>query len=866
MHLAGQEKWTAFFQKIRWKELLAFLFILLGIYFFRQQRHELHTLIPFLKKANSFWIGCGILVTVLYVMLQTGLLIYCFKTVQKTISWSSSLSLFLKQNFLSVFLPGGSVATFAYLPSILRRENIERQKIFQAVALQGIIGIFTVVIVGLPVILYTILNKKIIKGALAALIFACLLVVILTWLISAFRKKGKPHRLMIKFFPSTEKYIEELFSFSFSWRQFSRATLVSIGIELAGITHLYIAMLASGVSPSVEAAFTGYIVSTLFLIISPFLKGLGAVELSLVYILKLYGFSTLMALEITLLYRVFEFWLPLAAGLIAWAWKGKNIFLRLLPPVLIFLLGTVNIFSVLTPPIALRLRLIKEYIPASSIHASNGLIILTGLILIMTSAFLMKGLKGAWWLCLLLSIVSLIGHLTKALDYEEAFLALIVILILIFTRKQYRLKSNPTFSNIGLATAIGALITVLLFGAIGYYFLNKRHFGIDFNWRQSFSYAFSDILLIGQNNLHPVTNFGNEFIVFLKILASGAWIFLFYFIIRPYINKTATSNKSIDKARFLLSRYGASPLDYFKIDADKLLYISDKYEGFISYKVANGFAIVLEEPVCAENKKIPMLREFEILCRKMGLKPAFYRVDEESLYYFAELKKKKLLIGQEAIMQINDFTLEGRQNKSLRNALNSLAKKGYSVRLHNAPHTNEFIQELKLVSDEWLAAYKRNEKVFSQGMFDPVTIRQQDVIALYDNINKLVAFLTIIPDYTPDECTYDLIRKTVDAPGGCIDALVIKLVEYAKEKNLSYLNLGLVPMSGINIPDNTAERVVKYAYEKIRRFKDYQGLREFKEKYATRWVNKYLLYDNDFDLMQLPVALNKVMQPGKIKN
>jgi phosphatidylglycerol lysyltransferase len=124
-----------------------------------------------------------------------------------------------------------------------------------------------------------------------------------------------------------------------------------------------------------------------------------------------------------------------------------------------------------------------------------------------------------------------------------------------------------------------------------------------------------------------------------------------------------------------------------------------------------------------------------------------------------------------------------------------------------------------------------------------------------------VAFLNIIPDYAPGECTYDLIRKTGDAPGGCMDALIVELINYTKQKDLRHLNLGMVPLAGILQPGNAPEQLVKFAFEKIKRFRHYRGLREFKEKYATRWLNKYLVYENDFDLMQLPAALNKVMQP-----
>ena len=151
------------------------------------------------------------------------------------------------------------------------------------------------------------------------------------------------------------------------------------------------------------------------------------------------------------------------------------------------------------------------------------------------------------------------------------------------------------------------------------------------------------------------------------------------------------------------------------------------------------------------------------------------------------------------------------------------------------------------------------ELAFSQGYFDWDALRSQGIITISDPDKKIVGFLNIIPDYNPHECTYDMIRKTNDAPAGCMDGLIIELINYAKARGYQYINFGLAPMSGIETPGNTAERVVKLAYEKIRRFRHYHGLRDFKEKFVTRWLNKYLVYKNDFDLIQLPAALNKVM-------
>ncbi|CAN5768660.1 bifunctional lysylphosphatidylglycerol flippase/synthetase MprF [soil metagenome] len=857
-------KYQSIFKKIHLKELLSVLFLLLAIYFFRQERHELNAIIPALERSDPSWVLLGIFITFVYILLQAGMYVYSFASVRSKLPWLLAIELYLKRNLLSVFLPAGGVTALAYMPANLRRSEIHKKEVHQASGIYAFTGLLSLLIVGIPVIIYMFSLSKHINNATPGIISIAVLLTTLFAITYSFKTKGRFHRFFIKLFPGLENKIETILSFKLSLFNFSITTLLSVLVEFSGILHLFIAMLALGLHVSVGAALIGYIVSVILLASSPFLRGLGAVELSLAYILTVYGYSPAEALEITILYRIFEFWLPLALGIISFAAKGRNIFFRLAPAVLIFLLGIINILSTLTPPIHQRVYLLKEYIPTDLIHASNLLVLLMGLLLLVTATFLIRGLRNAWVIAVTVSLLSLILHLTKALDWEEALIAFLVLTVLLATYKQYRLKSNPALINIGIITAISLFIAVIIFQTIGFYFLDIRHFGTDFSWKQSIAFSIRSIFLLSNDALHPITKFGREFILFINVLSAASWVFFFYTFIRPYIRKEGKIT-NIEEAKALLHEYGTSAVDYFKVNDDKLIFFADNKEGFIAYRIANGFAIVLDEPVCSEENKILMLKEFDRQCRRMGLKQAYYRVDEDSMYYFESLKKNKLLIGQEAVMDIHQFSLEGKDKKSMRNGLNSLAKKGYATVVHEAPLNDQLVNELKIVSDDWLMSYEKKEAVFSQGMFDRSQIVHQDVIVLKDLENKIVAFLNIIPDYTPDGYTYDMIRKTSDAPAGCMDALIISLIGYGREKHFQWLNLGLVPLSGITDPYSTAERVVKFAYEKIKRFQHYQGLRDFKEKYATQWLNKYLVYENDFDLVQLPAALNKVMQPFKKK-
>lgn len=857
---ATRSKLQAVSPRIYGREIVAVVILLLAIVFFRSERRELLAILPQLKQANGGWMLAALLITVACVLLQSDMYVKTFAAVHLRLKWLHAISLFLKRNLISVFLPAGGVSALAYFPSQLRKQGFNRLQVHQASALYAFAGLLTVFIVGLPVVLYTMFGINGLGNAWLGLLALLIIIMLLAGIAYTIKQKKGAFRLIESRFPAFSARIHEMLSANIKRSGIRQAIFLSIGVEACGIIHIYMAMLALGLPASFSASAAAYIIAVLMMVISPFLRGLGAVELFMSFILQKFGYTAPEALSITILYRVFEFWLPLVGGVGAFSWKGRKLFARIAPSVLVFILGIVNILSAITQPIHTRMHLLREYLPLTSIHASNLLVLFAGLALLVTSAFLLKGLRSAWIMAVGLAFFSLIGHLTKALDYEEASLAAFIMLLLIATRSQYRIRSSRQRIKTGLKTAAISVAAVLLFGFISFYFIDKKHFGVDFTWQQSLLHTLKMFILVQDTTLQPLTRFAHEFVWLIRATGFITWGFLLVALIRPGFQKQTVPENAAERVQHLLAQFGASAMDYFKYYKDKLYFFSDIHEGFIAYRIARGFAIVLEEPVCASENKYSILREFDLHCKKMGLHTAFYRVNESSIPMFTRLRKNKMMIGQEAILDVTRFSIEGRDKKSLRNGLNSLQKKGFTVDIKMAPHNAEMLEELKLVSDDWLQNYNKEELVFSQGMFDERELEKQNMVLLKDADGKIKAFLNIIPDYAEEECTYDLIRKTADAPAAAMDALIIKLIEYARTNNKTYINLGMVPMTGITQPENMAERVVKLAALKIKRFQHYQGLREFKEKYASFWENKYLVYGHDFDLLQLPLALNAVMK------
>lgn len=847
--------------KIIGQFILTVFFIAIGIWFLKHEQAELVEVKNSIGNASWQWVILGIGLTIVYILLQGLMYVASFASLKIKISLTDAVVLFMKRNFVSVFLPAGGISSLAFFTGALEEKGVKETQIHFASSIYGFVGILSVVIVAVPAFIYALVEGTLGSGewyALAAILF------LLAGLIVMYRsilKRGKIYQWVAKLIPSAEVFMDDLQNNRIDKNKFYLIVFYSILIEITGISHLYVAMIALHFTPMLFTAVMGYIISVIFLIISPFLRGLGAIEVSMSYVLIRYGFSNVEAIAITFLYRFFEFWIPLFLGAFTFLLKINKLLMRIVPALLLLTLGIINIISVLTPAIAERLITAKDYLPIEAIYTSNYLVMIAGLFLLVTATFMLKGLRTAWWFAFILSIVSLIGNLTKAIDYEEATVALIVIIVLLFTKKEYYIKNNPRLRLIGLQTSILSVAAVLIYGIVGFYFLNKKHFNIDFGCEQSIRYTLQNYFLVGSDNLVALDPFGEHFLMSLKISGFLSLGFLIYTLINPYIQKNNVSEEDQILANDLLQHYGNSALDYFKVYSDKLIYFSENKKAFISYRVSGNFAVVLQNPVAEnENEMKNCIVEFESYCYESGLKSIYYRVPEKSLPMYKSLKKKNLFLGQEAVVDLSTFTLDGGSKKSLRNGLRKISENGLKATIYEAPIKDGLLQKLQSVSDEWLIDTERTEIIFSQGMFVWEELKQQTIITVQNSEEKIIAFLNVIPDYVKGEGTYDLIRKTKDAPNGIMDFMLIELFNYLKSKNFEAVNLGLAPMSGMDDPQTFPEKSMKYAYEKIKSFSHYKGLRDFKDKFSPKWKNEYLIYTHDYDLLQVPTVLTNVIK------
>lgn len=844
-------------------QIITGLFFLgMSLFFLKNELSEISNIKITLLQAKPWWLTLGLILVLFYTLVMAWMYQFSFKAISKNISLDTAVFLFLKRNLVSIFLPAGVLTNIAFFnKEVEKKESVTRAEIYFASSIYSVCSILSTLILGFPVLFWFIFNNQATTNYILGISLSLIFFVIIIALFYNLKNKCSIYVFLEKRFPTISNQINLFFEQSYDFQQIIKVILLSVLIEIIGIAHLYIAMMALNGQATLEIAILGYSAVLLLLMSSPFLRGIGAIEVALVFILKSYGISDAMAISITFLFRFFEFWSLLILGLVAFLLKKDNIFLRILPAFLLFILGVVNILSSLSPALESRLHTLNNFLPLEAVNGSNYLVLFSGFLMFITAVYLIKGLRNAWAVALILTISSFIGHIFKGIDFEEATLALVTALALIYQHKQYYKQSDFTSSKRYWFPGIISACSVIIFGTVAFFFINKVHFHENFTLRQSALAAIKTFFLFNVD-LNPATKFGTQFLLSLNSLGILSMSYLAYIFFRPYIfNSDNLEIEERAKALEILSKCGRSNLDYFKTYFDKQYWFSENNESFVSFKNTSNYALVLESPVVSKLTTLEQaICEFDSYCRANNLKSAYYRVNEIDLPIYEKLGKKKLPIGQEAILNLNNFSLEGGKMKPMRNAISKVTKLGLSFHINLGPHKGGFMQKLKSVSDEWLIDMEREEFGFSQGMFDENELKNQVVFTVENSENKILAFSNMIPSYVDKEANFDLIRKTKDAPSGIVDYLLVNMFDYFRTQGFIKCTLGMVPMSGILNPTSFQERIIKLAYEKIKRFSDYRNLRFYKEKFTPEWEMKYLIYESTFDLIFLPSSIDRLMK------
>ncbi|HMA10800.1 MAG TPA: phosphatidylglycerol lysyltransferase domain-containing protein, partial [Steroidobacteraceae bacterium] len=148
---------------------------------------------------------------------------------------------------------------------------------------------------------------------------------------------------------------------------------------------------------------------------------------------------------------------------------------------------------------------------------------------------------------------------------------------------------------------------------------------------------------------------------------------------------------------------------------------------------------------------------------------------------------------------------------------------------------------LRVISDHWLAAKSVAEKGFSLGRFDERYLARFPC-AVVSVGEQPVAFANLWIGGDRQEISIDLMRYDDRAPKGVMDYLLIELMLWGSQQGHAWFNLGMAPLSGLADREFSPlwNRVGAFVFRHGEHFYNFEGLREYKEKFNPVWRPRYL--------------------------
>ncbi|MGB9905164.1 MAG: phosphatidylglycerol lysyltransferase domain-containing protein [Desulfotomaculales bacterium] len=532
--------------------------------------------------------------------------------------------------------------------------------------------------------------------------------------------------------------------------------------------------------------------------------------------------------------------------------------------VFIALNGALNILSAWLIHHPERIAVLKKILPAVVIQGSWLTAVVAGSIQLFLSFSLGRRKLLAWRLAVGVLLLAAVTSLLRGLHYGQAAVNLCLLLLLLVSRRHFTAASDPPSIRHGLFIALGTLVFTYLYGVTGFYLLD-RHFHEHFDLAESSRQTLAFLAWVSTPEVAHPTRVAKWFLNSFAFLEAGGLAYALAMILRPVVYRRRVLPAERRRAAAILEQYGKSSLAFLTLLPDKFYFFSRSGQSFAAYTLVGNVAVVLGDPVGPDGDIPRLVAQFKTLCEKNDWHPVFYQVLPDYLPVYRDLGFKFLKIGEEAVVDVRDFSLSGSARKSLRWSVNRMLRKGYTTKMFFPPLADETLKELKDVSEEWLKLQHGGEKRFSLGWFDPHYLRQCPVMAVVDPEGKIQAFANLIPEYRRNEGTVDLMRRRGE-DSGLMDLLFVRLIKYFREQGYATFNLGLAPLAGVgDYPEaGVPEKVLNFFYQHFNQLYAFKGLRRFKEKFGPRWEPRYLVYTSPLLLPKIALAITTANAGGNL--
>jgi lysyl-tRNA synthetase len=523
----------------------------------------------------------------------------------------------------------------------------------------------------------------------------------------------------------------------------------------------------------------------------------------------------------------------------------------------------VAIFSLLPTATAIRFSL-DHFSFVHGNDRSAGLIISVaiGLGILGIARGLSRGKRRAWGIGVVLFGLAALVHLFRGPDPLAVLLSAAMMFALIWFRDDFRAHSDPGSLQQAVVFVPVYLLFVFLFTSISL-FAERNHITPDLTFWGNVETTVKGLAGFAGPYTYHRQVFHDFFETGLLVLGIIGLLTLLYLVLRTFVQADPPTPERRARAEEIVHRWGTDTLDYFALRRDKNYFFAADGQSLIAYLYVRGTAMVAADPIGPPGDEARTLDEFLAFCAERGWRVAFFAVREADDDLYRERGMHPVYLGDEAILRLDTFTLDGPDRKAVRAAVKHV-EKGHTFELIAENEADpRLVGELNEISEEWRKGAP--ERGFTMELGEDVEGTNPDfvlAIARDRHTEKVEGFLRFVPVFG-DEPGYslDLMRRRLDSTNGMTEFLIARAAQTLGARGFKRLSLNFAAWGRLLDSAEDAGlsgRLQRLMAKGLNPFFQIQSLRDFNAKFGPEWVPRSCVIDDASDLPRVAMLYASV--------
>jgi lysylphosphatidylglycerol synthetase-like protein (DUF2156 family) len=265
-----------------------------------------------------------------------------------------------------------------------------------------------------------------------------------------------------------------------------------------------------------------------------------------------------------------------------------------------------------------------------------------------------------------------------------------------------------------------------------------------------------------------------------------------------------------------------------------------------------GVALAGGDPVGAAASAPGAVAAFVDLCAARGWRPAVLGAGHPTLglWRLAGVRRG-IVIGDEAILDVDTFSLRSRRMRNVRQAVRRSENAGVQVCV--GPLDQALARLLAPVLADWLGG--RAERGFAMNLDHILTPRDDCVVAVaYDRAGAPQAFARFLRCADDRVLTLDVAPRRRDAPNGAVERLIVEIVRHGRDHGVREVSLNFAGMRGVYTAGGRGARLVAGLLHGFDRWIELRPLYRFTAKFHPRWRPRRLLLRSWWEIVPVGAA------------